>query len=138
MKPDNRYWGIRFFNNTDYIAFEDFAVKLRLGNRPKVLGIHLDGKARRLDFYDVSEMSHMYTFSMKSSLDVYPYFCPGLNKNGKNKDFLTLISLSPGYCDLMSSTFIPSPPTSSLEHLGGTNGKDVAAELSPYTTKIML
>uniref|UniRef100_A0A8C8SY18 Butyrophilin subfamily 1 member A1-like n=1 Tax=Pelusios castaneus TaxID=367368 RepID=A0A8C8SY18_9SAUR len=131
LNPENRYWGIRFFNNTDYIAFEDVAVKLRLSNRPKVVGIHLDGKARKLGFYDVSEMSHIYTFSMKSSLDVYPYFSPGLNKNGKNKDPLTLLSPSPGFCDLMFSASIPSPPTSSLEHLEDTNEKDVAVELSP-------
>ncbi|XP_065417846.1 butyrophilin subfamily 1 member A1-like isoform X5 [Chrysemys picta bellii] len=130
LKPENGYWGIRFFNNTDYIALVDPPVKLRLGKQSKVVGVLLDGKAQRLNFYDVSEMSHIYTFTLNSSLDVYPYFCPGLNKNGKNKDPLQLCFPSHGFCDLMSSTSIPSSPTPTLELLGGNNGKDVAAEHS--------
>ncbi|XP_030404103.1 butyrophilin subfamily 1 member A1-like [Gopherus evgoodei] len=130
LKPENGYWGIRFFNNTDYIAFVESPVKVRLGKQPEVVGVHLDGKAQRLNFYDVSEMSHIYTFRLKSSLDVYPYFCPGLNKNGKNKDPLKLRFLSAGYCHLMSSNSIPSSPTSRLELLGSTNGKTVATEHS--------
>ncbi|EMP31819.1 Zinc-binding protein A33 [Chelonia mydas] len=130
LKPENGYWGIRFFNSTDYIAFEDPEVKLKLGKQPKVVGIHLDGKAQRLDFYDVSDMSHIYTFSLKFPLDVYPYFCPGLNKNGKNKDPLNLCFLSHDYSDLMSSTSISSPHISTSELLEGTNGKDVAVEHS--------
>ncbi|XP_074867176.1 butyrophilin subfamily 1 member A1-like isoform X2 [Carettochelys insculpta] len=132
LKPENGYWGIRFFNDTDYIAFEDHPVKLRLGKQPEVIGIHLDGKAQRLDFYDVLEMSYIYTFSLKSSLDVYPYFCPGLNKNGKNKNPLRLCSLS-GYHDRMSSTSIPSLATSNLEILGDTDGQDVAIQLPSLT-----
>ncbi|KAG6926811.1 butyrophilin subfamily 1 member A1-like [Chelydra serpentina] len=128
LKPENGYWGIRFSNSTNYIAFVDPPVKLRLGKQPKVVGVHLDGKAQRLNFYDVSEMYLIYTFSLKSCPDLYPYFYPGLNKNGKNKDPLCI--LSHGYCDPMSSTSIHSSPTSTLDVLGGTNGKDVTAEHS--------
>ncbi|XP_006125949.1 butyrophilin subfamily 1 member A1-like [Pelodiscus sinensis] len=127
LMPENGYWGIRYFNNANCIAFENPPVNLRLGSQPKVIGVHLNGKAQRLDFYDVLEMSLIYTYSLKYSLDVYPFFCPGLNKNGKNKAPLRLCSLFHGYCEQMSSTSIALHPKASLELVGGTNGKDVTS-----------
>ncbi|XP_074917502.1 erythroid membrane-associated protein-like [Chelonoidis abingdonii] len=81
--PENGYWTIwqhadQLMANTSPTTFLPVSV------RPRRLGIFLDYEAGEISFYNVTDRSHLFTFTNTFSGVLRPYFNPEYNKGGTN------------------------------------------------------
>ncbi|XP_038128812.1 E3 ubiquitin-protein ligase TRIM38-like [Cyprinodon tularosa] len=82
LSPENGYWVLVHFEEcdvpqpyADYAAMTSPPISLSLKDKPKKVGVFLDYEEGLLSFYDVTNKSHIYTFSKCSFSDeIYPYF----------------------------------------------------------------
>uniref|UniRef100_A0A8C1PEL4 E3 ubiquitin-protein ligase TRIM39-like n=1 Tax=Cyprinus carpio TaxID=7962 RepID=A0A8C1PEL4_CYPCA len=95
LKPQNGYWVILLRNGNEYKALEDSPVLLSLKVKPQKVGVFVDYEEGLVSFYDVESRSHIYSFTGQTfNGKLYPYFCPALNKDGKNSDPLIISPVS--------------------------------------------
>ncbi|XP_039357995.1 E3 ubiquitin-protein ligase TRIM39-like [Mauremys reevesii] len=81
--PEDGFWvvGLR---DGEYEALTFPPTPLPMSVRPRRVGIFLDYEAGEVSFYNVTDRSHLLTFTDTFSGTLRPYFCPGLNAGGKN------------------------------------------------------
>ncbi|XP_044837212.1 E3 ubiquitin-protein ligase TRIM39-like [Mauremys mutica] len=83
LSPGNGYWTV-WLRDGGYKACISPSTPLPLIVRPSRVGIFLDYEAGEVSFYNVTDRSHLFTFTGTFSGKLRPYFNPGLNTGGKN------------------------------------------------------
>uniref|UniRef100_A0A8C8SQ00 Uncharacterized protein n=1 Tax=Pelusios castaneus TaxID=367368 RepID=A0A8C8SQ00_9SAUR len=76
-KPEAGYWRVRLWNGK-YAATTTPFTPLHLRVKPKRVGVFLDYEAGKVSFYNVTDHSHIYTFSVAFAEPVCPLFYPGI------------------------------------------------------------
>ncbi|XP_068765924.1 E3 ubiquitin-protein ligase TRIM39 [Struthio camelus] len=90
FSPSNGYWVLRLQNSGNYEALTSPISLLNLSVRPRCIGIFLDYEAGEISFYNVTDRSHIYTFTDKFSGNLRPLFFPGALLGGKNAEPLVI------------------------------------------------
>ncbi|NXX47269.1 TRI39 ligase, partial [Tricholaema leucomelas] len=90
FSPNNGYWVLRLQNGGSYEALTSPVSPLTLSVRPRRVGIFLDYEAGEISFYNVSDRSHIYTFTDKFSGSLRPLFFLGSFLGGRNAEPLVI------------------------------------------------
>ncbi|KAF1449614.1 E3 ubiquitin-protein ligase TRIM39, partial [Spheniscus demersus] len=90
FSPNNGYWVLRLQNGGNYEALTLPVSPLTLSVRPRRIGIFLDYEAGEISFYNVSDRSHIYTFTDKFSGNLRPLFFLGAFLGGRNAEPLVI------------------------------------------------
>lgn len=61
---------------------------------PAKVGIFLDYEAGEVSFYNVTDGSHLFTFTDSFTKTLPLYFCPGFNDEGENPTPLIICSIT--------------------------------------------
>nr|XP_048674597.1 E3 ubiquitin-protein ligase TRIM39-like isoform X12 [Caretta caretta] len=80
--PEDGYWAVRLWYG-GYEALTDPLTPLPVSVPPSRVGIFLDYEAGEVSFYNVTDGSHLFTFTDVSGT-LRPYFCPGYSAGGEN------------------------------------------------------
>ncbi|XP_044837836.1 butyrophilin subfamily 1 member A1-like isoform X2 [Mauremys mutica] len=83
LTPGNGFWVV-WLKEGEYQARTSPPTSLPMSIRPSRVGIFLDYEAGEVSFYNVTDRSHLFTFTGTFSGKLRPYFHPGLNAEGKN------------------------------------------------------
>ncbi|XP_044839854.1 butyrophilin subfamily 1 member A1-like isoform X1 [Mauremys mutica] len=83
LTPGNGFWVVRL-RDGGYTACTSPPTPLPVSVRPSRVGIFLDYEAGEVSFYNVTDRSHLFTFTGTFSGKLRPYFFPGLNAGGTN------------------------------------------------------
>ncbi|XP_026517515.1 E3 ubiquitin-protein ligase TRIM39-like, partial [Terrapene carolina triunguis] len=83
LTPGNGYWVV-WLRGGGYKAGTSPRTPLPVSVRPSRVGIFLDYEAGEVSFYNVTDRSHLFTFTDTFSRTLRPYFYPGLNAGGTN------------------------------------------------------
>ncbi|XP_039356670.1 E3 ubiquitin-protein ligase TRIM39-like [Mauremys reevesii] len=81
--PGNGYWAV-WLRKGEYKVLTSPRIPLPVSVRPSQVGIFLDYEAGKVSFYNVTDRSHLFTFTDTFSGTLRPYFCPSGNAGGKN------------------------------------------------------
>uniref|UniRef100_A0A8C3S221 Uncharacterized protein n=1 Tax=Chelydra serpentina TaxID=8475 RepID=A0A8C3S221_CHESE len=81
--PKDGYWVVWLWDG-EYKAFTSHPTPLPVSVRPRRVGIFLDYEAGEVSFYNVTDRSHLFTFTDTFRGKLRPYFCPGVNAGGTN------------------------------------------------------
>ncbi|XP_075769808.1 butyrophilin subfamily 1 member A1-like [Pelodiscus sinensis] len=87
--PENGYWVV-WLRDGEYQARNSTPTLLSVSARPSRVGVFLDYEAGEVSFYNVTDRSHLFTFTDTFSGTLRPFFCPGLNAGGTNAAPLTI------------------------------------------------
>ncbi|RMC10925.1 hypothetical protein DUI87_12638 [Hirundo rustica rustica] len=90
FSPSNGYWVLWLQNGSTYEALTVPVSPLTLSVRPRRVGIFLDYEAGEISFYNVSDRSHIYTFTDKFSGNLRPLFFLGAFLGGRNAEPLVI------------------------------------------------
>ncbi|NXL04834.1 TRI58 ligase, partial [Mesembrinibis cayennensis] len=90
FSPNNGYWVLWLKNGGNYEALTSPVSTLALSVRPRRIGIFLDYEAGEISFYNVSDRSHVYTFTDKFSGNLRPLFFLGAFLGGRNAEPLVI------------------------------------------------
>uniref|UniRef100_A0A8C9QTU7 Tripartite motif containing 58 n=1 Tax=Spermophilus dauricus TaxID=99837 RepID=A0A8C9QTU7_SPEDA len=71
--PENGIWALWLLRGCEYMVLSLSAPLLQL-ERPRRIGVFLDYEAGKVSFYNVTDGSHIYSFSQVSSGVLRPYF----------------------------------------------------------------
>ncbi|XP_014804731.1 PREDICTED: E3 ubiquitin-protein ligase TRIM39-like [Calidris pugnax] len=82
--PETGYWRVRLWNGDKYAATTTPFTPLTLRVKPKRVGVFLDYEAGKVAFYNVTDRSHIYTFSDTFTEKIWPLFYPGIRAGRKN------------------------------------------------------
>ncbi|XP_039374791.1 butyrophilin subfamily 1 member A1-like [Mauremys reevesii] len=81
--PGNGYW-VMWLLGGRYEALTSPLTPLPVSVRPSRVGIFLDYEAGEVSFYNVTDRSHLFTFTDTFSGKLRPYFSPGYSAGGTN------------------------------------------------------
>ncbi|XP_044838045.1 E3 ubiquitin-protein ligase TRIM39-like [Mauremys mutica] len=81
--PGNGYWVV-WLRDGGYKAGTSPPTSLPVSVRPGRVGIFLDYEAGEVSFYNVTDRSHLFTFTGTFSGTLRPYFYPGANAGATN------------------------------------------------------
>ncbi|XP_075774632.1 zinc finger protein RFP-like [Pelodiscus sinensis] len=87
--PGNGYWAV-WLRDGGYKACISSPTPLPVSTRPRRVGVFLNYEAGEVLFYNVTDRSHLFTFTGTFSGTLRPFFCPGLNAGGTNAAPLTI------------------------------------------------
>ncbi|NWU54715.1 TRI39 ligase, partial [Dromas ardeola] len=90
FSPNNGYWVLRLQNGGNYEALTLPVSPLTMSVRPRRIGIFLDYEAGEISFYNVSDRSHIYTFTDKFLGNLRPLFFLGAFLGGRNAEPLVI------------------------------------------------
>ncbi|XP_053902587.1 E3 ubiquitin-protein ligase TRIM39-like [Malaclemys terrapin pileata] len=82
-RPEDGYWVV-WLRDGEYKALTSPSTPLPVSVRPSRVGIFLDYEAGEVSFYNVTDRSHLFTFTGTFSGTLRPYFYPGVNAGGTN------------------------------------------------------
>lgn len=82
--PEAGYWRVRLWNGDNYAATTHPFTPLSLRVKPKRVGVFVDYEEGEVAFYNVTDRSHIYTFSATFTEKIWPLFYPGLRAGRKN------------------------------------------------------
>uniref|UniRef100_A0A8C0RSF9 Erythroblast membrane associated protein (Scianna blood group) n=1 Tax=Canis lupus familiaris TaxID=9615 RepID=A0A8C0RSF9_CANLF len=119
--PANGHWLVRQSSENTYEALTSPQTPLRLKEPPRCVGIFLDYEAGVISFYDVTNRSHIFTFTHTFSGPLRPFFEPCLHDGGKNTAPLIICS------ELQKSEPPTGPKPEEKVHANG----DVAMTVDP-------
>lgn len=95
-KPSEGYWSIVLCASNLYGAFEDPPIQLHLSTKPQKVGVFVDYENAFVSFYNMDNLSHIYTFTQCSFNETLrPYFNPHPNKDGNNSHPMIICSINP-------------------------------------------
>ncbi|EFB23307.1 hypothetical protein PANDA_021117, partial [Ailuropoda melanoleuca] len=72
--PDTGFWTLSLNKSNDYQALVNPHITLHLEKPPEIVGIFLDYEAGRVSFYNVTNLSHIYTYRKCFTEVLRPYF----------------------------------------------------------------
>ncbi|KFO72599.1 E3 ubiquitin-protein ligase TRIM39, partial [Cuculus canorus] len=72
--PETGYWRVRLWNGDKYAATTTPFTPLTLRVKPKRVGIFLDYEGGKVAFYNVTDRSHIFTFTETFTEKVWPLF----------------------------------------------------------------
>ncbi|XP_044839044.1 butyrophilin subfamily 1 member A1-like [Mauremys mutica] len=78
------YWAMSLRNGDKYSVSTSPWTPLPISVRPSRVGIFLDYEVGEVSFYNVTDRSHLFTFTGTFSGELRPYFCPCNNIGGTN------------------------------------------------------
>ncbi|XP_039357539.1 E3 ubiquitin-protein ligase TRIM39-like [Mauremys reevesii] len=81
--PEDGYWAV-WLRDGGYKALTSPPTSLPVSVRPSQVGIFLDYEVGEVSFYNVTDRSHLYTFTGTFSEMLCPYFNPGVGSGGTN------------------------------------------------------
>ncbi|XP_065421109.1 E3 ubiquitin-protein ligase TRIM39-like [Chrysemys picta bellii] len=81
--PGNGFWVV-WLCDGEYCACTSPSTPLPVSVRPSRVGIFLDYEAGEVSFYNVTDKSHLFTFTDTFSGTLRPYFYPSGNAGGTN------------------------------------------------------
>uniref|UniRef100_A0A8C0IP38 Butyrophilin subfamily 1 member A1 n=1 Tax=Chelonoidis abingdonii TaxID=106734 RepID=A0A8C0IP38_CHEAB len=81
--PRNGYW-VMVLRDGKYSACTSPSTPLPVSVRPRQVGIFLDYEAGEVSFYNVTDRSHLFTFTGTFSTTLRPYFSPGYSAGPTN------------------------------------------------------
>ncbi|XP_026517511.2 E3 ubiquitin-protein ligase TRIM39-like, partial [Terrapene carolina triunguis] len=76
LSPEDGYWAVRLWDG-GYKACTSPRTPLPVSVKPSRVGIFLDYEAGEVSFYNVTDGSHLFTFTGTFSGTLRPYFYPG-------------------------------------------------------------
>ncbi|XP_036710395.1 erythroid membrane-associated protein [Balaenoptera musculus] len=120
--PANGHWLLRQNRGNEYEALTSPQTSFRLKEPPRCVGIFLDYEAGVISFYNVTDQSHIFTFTHSFSGPLRPFFEPCLHDGGKNMAPLIICS----ELQKPEESTVPKP-----EEKGLANG-DVALQVDPF------
>lgn len=82
--PETGFWRVRLWNGENYAATTHPFTPLRLRVKPKRVGVFVDYEEGEVAFYNVTDRSHIFTFSGTFTEKIWPLFYPGLRAGKKN------------------------------------------------------
>ncbi|XP_007453085.1 PREDICTED: erythroid membrane-associated protein [Lipotes vexillifer] len=119
--PANGHWLLRQNRRNEYEALTSPQTSFHLKEPPRCVGIFLDYEAGVISFYNVTNQSHIFTFTHSFSGPLRPFFEPCLHDGGKNMAPLIICS----ELQKPEESTVPKP-----EEKGLANG-DVALQVDP-------
>ncbi|XP_059581208.1 E3 ubiquitin-protein ligase TRIM39-like [Alligator mississippiensis] len=87
--PGNGYWVV-CLRDEGYEAWTSPVTRLPVRVQPRRVGVFLDYKAGEVSFYNMTDRSHLFSFTDTFSGKLRPFFSPGFNPGGTNAAPLTL------------------------------------------------
>ncbi|XP_074081362.1 butyrophilin-like protein 9 isoform X2 [Macrotis lagotis] len=99
--PGTGYWVIGLWNGCEYFIFNPHRISLTLRVPPRRVGVFLNYEAGKVSFFNVTDTSHIFTFTDKFSGTLHPYFRPRSHDGGERVIPLTICPL-PGKGDGVS------------------------------------
>ncbi|XP_075268258.1 E3 ubiquitin-protein ligase TRIM39 [Opisthocomus hoazin] len=90
--PETGYWRVRLWNGDKYAATTTPFTPLTLRVKPKRVGVFVDYEAGKVAFYNVTDRSHIYTFTDTFTEKIWPLFYPGIRAGRKNAAPLVICS----------------------------------------------
>ncbi|XP_008681942.2 butyrophilin-like protein 9 [Ursus maritimus] len=93
LSPANGYWVMGLWNRCEYFILDPHRIALTLRVPPRRVGIFLDWEAGKLSFFNVSDGSHIFTFTDTFSGTLCAYFRPRAHDGGAHPDPLTICPL---------------------------------------------
>ncbi|XP_045041620.2 butyrophilin-like protein 9 isoform X2 [Desmodus rotundus] len=93
LSPATGYWVMGLWNSSEYFILEPQRVALSLRVPPRRVGIFLDCEAGKLAFFNVTDGSHIFTFTDTFSGPLCAYFRPRAPDGSENADPLTICPL---------------------------------------------
>ncbi|KAM9266828.1 E3 ubiquitin-protein ligase TRIM39-like [Cariama cristata] len=82
--PETGYWRVRLWNGDKYAATTTPFTPLTVRVKPKRVGVFVDYEAGKVAFYNVTDRSHIYTFTDTFTEKIWPLFYPGIRAGRKN------------------------------------------------------
>ncbi|XP_004477452.1 erythroid membrane-associated protein isoform X2 [Dasypus novemcinctus] len=119
--PSNGHWLVRQSHENAYEALTSPQTSFCLKEPPQCVGIFLDYDAGVISFYNVTDKSHIFTFTHSFSGPLRPFFEPCLHDGGKNTAPLIICS----ELQKLEEPTVPKP-----EGKGQANG-DVSLRVDP-------
>ncbi|XP_065421020.1 butyrophilin subfamily 2 member A1-like isoform X2 [Chrysemys picta bellii] len=83
LSPEDGCWAL-WLRDGEYEAITSPSTFCPVSVRPSRVGIFLDYEAGEVSFYNVTDRSHLFTFTDTFSGTLRPYFYPGRNTGGTN------------------------------------------------------
>uniref|UniRef100_A0A8C0H8B1 Butyrophilin subfamily 1 member A1-like n=1 Tax=Chelonoidis abingdonii TaxID=106734 RepID=A0A8C0H8B1_CHEAB len=83
LTPEDGYWVVELWDGV-YQALTSSSTPLPMSARPSRVGIFLDYEAGEVSFYNVTDRSHLFTFTGTFSGRLRPYFSPSYSAGGTN------------------------------------------------------
>ncbi|KAM5302039.1 butyrophilin-like protein 9 [Glossophaga mutica] len=93
LSPAAGYWVMGLWNSSEYFILEPQRVALSLRVPPRRVGIFLDCEAGKLAFFNVTDGSHIFTFTDTFSGPLCAYFRPRAPDGSDHADPLTICPL---------------------------------------------
>lgn len=93
LSPAAGYWVMGLWNGCEYFVLAPERVALSPRVPPRRVGIFLDVEAGKLAFFNVSDGSHIFTFTDAFSGPLCAYFRPRAPDGGEHPDPLTICPL---------------------------------------------
>lgn len=93
LSPANGYWVMGLWNGCEYFVLDPHRVALTVHVPPRCVGIFLDCDAGKLSFFNVTDGSHIFTFTDTFSETLCAYFRPRAHDGSKHPDPLTICPL---------------------------------------------
>lgn len=93
LSPASGYWVMGLWNHSEYFVLDPHRIALTLRVPPRRVGIFLDWEAGKLSFFNVSDGSHIFTFTDTFSGTLCAYFRPRAHDGGEHPDPLTICPL---------------------------------------------
>ncbi|XP_067864993.1 E3 ubiquitin-protein ligase TRIM69-like [Heterodontus francisci] len=131
--PDSGYWIVWLRNGNEYKATTVPRTRLNVPVKPRAIGVYLDYEAGQVSFYNVDNMSHLYTFIDTFTERLFPYFSPGINDDGENSEPLKVLPPEQPICSIVDWFTI----TAELRHSVTLLSSAVLLYQAPYSNSLI-
>lgn len=94
LSPATGYWVMGLWNRCEYFVLDPHRVALTLRVPPRRVGVLLDYEAGKLSFFNVSDGSHIFSFTDTFSGALCAYFRPRAHDGSEHPDPMTICSVT--------------------------------------------
>uniref|UniRef100_A0A8C9R9C8 Nuclear factor 7, brain-like n=1 Tax=Scleropages formosus TaxID=113540 RepID=A0A8C9R9C8_SCLFO len=88
VSPEYGFWVLALRNGDEYIA--SGVTNLTLKKKPQRIRVQMDYDSGEVSFFNLTDMSHIYTFTDTFTEKLLPYFSPCGNYDGRNSEALKI------------------------------------------------